>query len=133
LVGLAAAILAYLVLVRNTPLMPVKPLVEILDIVAVSLVRLASLNTALAFVVGVALLFGASLLLLPGAHADSPAWQMRAITTLMYGGAAFLLVWISAATGMHRLAATLLVPAARDPALRLAPTISLMGGLFLSP
>jgi hypothetical protein len=47
-------------------------------------------------------------------------------------GAAFLLVWISAATAMYRLAAMLLVAEAREPALKLAPTISLMGGLFLS-
>ena len=131
-VALAAAATAYLVFVRNLPLMPVRPLVEILDTVSAGLVRLASLNTALAYVVGVALLFGASLLLWPGVHGDSPARQMRAITAMMYGAAAFLMVWVSAATGMYRLAAMLLVPEARDPALKIAPTISLMGGLFLS-
>lgn len=128
----AVAVLVYFAAVRNTPLMSFGLMVDNLAIVSTGLLRLASFNAALAFVVGPALLAGASLLLQPGALAGQPMAQMRAVTRLMYAGAAFLLVWMSAATGMYRLAAMLLVPAAREPALKLAPTIGLMGGLFLS-
>lgn len=134
LAALAAAVvtLFYFAGVRGTPLMSFAHLVDNLGIVSSGFVRLASFNTALAFVVGVILVLSMSLLLLPGAHADHPMQQMRAITRTMYAGAIFLLVWISAATGMYRLSALLLVPDARDAMLKLAPTIGLMGGLFLS-
>jgi hypothetical protein len=128
----AVGTLLFLAQIRRTPLMSFGLLVDNLDMVSTGFVLLASLNTALIFIVGCVLLLGASLLLLPGAHADQPMQQMRAITTVMYGGAAFLLVWISTATAMYRLAATLLVAEAREPVLKLAPTISLMTGLFLS-
>lgn len=128
----ATVALAHAVVVRDVPLMPARPLVSVLDVIAPGLLHLASLNTALAFVVGGALLLGACLQLLPGVHADVPTRQVRAITTLMYAAAAFLMVWVSATTAMYRLAASLLVADARDPALKLAPTLSLMGGLFLS-
>lgn len=131
-IGGAIAVLVYFAAVRNTPLMSFGLMVDNLAIVSTGLLRLASFNAALAFVVGPALLAGACLLLHPGALAGEPMQQMRAITRLMYGGAAFLLVWISATTSMYRLAALMLVPEAREPALKLAPTISLMGGLFLS-
>jgi hypothetical protein len=131
-VAVAGVALAALVLQRDMALMPVRPLVEILDVIGAGLPRLASLNTALAYVVGLALAATASLLLAPGVCTGAPGLQMRAITLLMYGAALFLLVWIATANGMYRLAATLLVPAVRDPVLMVAPTISLMGGLFLS-
>jgi hypothetical protein len=129
---LVLAVLAYVAVVRRTPLMPFGPLVENLALMSGGFIRLATFNTALVFVVGTVLLLGASLLLMPGVHADVPMQQMQAITRLMYGAAVFLLVWMSAATAMYRLCAVLLVAEAREPALKLAPTISLMGGLFLS-
>lgn len=127
-----AAVLLYLALVRRAPLMAFSQLVDNLALVSSGFVRLAALNTALALVVGSALLLGLSLLLLPGAHGDARLPQTQAISDVMYLGAAFLLVWISAGAAMYRLAAVLLVAEARAPALKLAPTISLMGGLFLS-
>lgn len=126
------AVLLYLTAVQRTPLLSFALLVDNLDMISPGFVRLTVLNTALALVVGTALLLTLSLLLLPGAHQDATPAQMRALTAVMYVGAAFLLVWISAATAMYRLAAMLLVAEAREPALKLAPTISLMGGLFLS-
>jgi hypothetical protein len=129
---LAAGVLAVVAVVREAPLMSFSLLVDNLDLMSHGFVRLAALNTALAWVVGPMLLLGLSLLLLPGAFADVTMQQVQAITRVMYVGAAFLLVWISAATAMYRLAAMLLVAEAREPALKLAPTISLMGGLFLS-
>jgi hypothetical protein len=129
---LAVATLFYLAKISNTPLMSFGHLVGNLGMVSAGFNRLATLNTALVFVVGTVLLLCASLLLLPGSHADQPMRQMHAITQVMYIGAAFLLVWISAATAMYRLSALLLVPEAREPMLKLAPTISLMTGLFLS-
>lgn len=131
-VALAIALLSWLVLVRGTSLLSFGPLVGNLAVVSAGFVHLTTFNAALVFVVGTALLLSVSLLMLPGAHADQPSMQMEAITGLMYGGAVFLFVWVAAATSMYRLAATLLVAPARDAALRLAPTISLMGGLFLS-
>jgi hypothetical protein len=129
---LALGTLFYLAQISKTPLMSFGHLVSNLGMVSAGLARLATLNTALVFVVGTVLLLCASLLLLPGSHADQPMRQMHAITNLMYVGAAFLLIWISAATAMYRLSALLLVPEAREPMLKLAPTISLMTGLFLS-
>jgi hypothetical protein len=129
---LAAGTLLYVAAVLGKPLMSFALVVDNLGLVSKGFVRLAGFNTALAFVVGAVLLLSLSLLLLPRAHADHPMSQMRAITTVMYASAVFLLLWISAATSMYRLSAMLLVPAARDPLLKLAPTIGLMGGLFLS-
>jgi hypothetical protein len=130
--ALAVAVLFYLAQISNTPLMSFGHMVSNLGMVSAGLTRLATLNTALVFVVGTVLLLCASLLLLPGSHADQPMRQMHAITNVMYAGAAFLLVWISAATAMYRVSALLLVPEAREPMLKLAPTISLMTGLFMS-
>lgn len=124
--------LAYAVLVLDKALMPVRPLVELLDVVGSGLPRLASLNTALAYVVALALVVSTSLLLAPGACASATGSQFRAITLLMYGAALFLLAWIATAAAMYRLAACLLVPGLRTPVLSVAPTVSLMGGLFLS-
>lgn len=129
---LAVALLSYMAEVRGTPLMSFALLVDNLGLVSGGFVRLSTLNSGLAFVVGTAVLLSFCLLLLPGAHADLVMPQVRALTRIMYVGAAFLLVWIAAATGMYRLAAQLLVVEAREPALKLAPTISLMAGLFLS-
>ena len=128
----AIAVLVYVAGIRNVPLFSLGPMVDNLAMVSSGFMRLGTFNAALAFVVGLLLLLAIALLLLPGAYADDPSQQMRAITRIMYGGAAFLFVWISAATGMYRLAALLLVPAAREPILKLAPTVSLMGGLFLT-
>lgn len=129
---LVAGTLLYVATVLGKPLMSFALVVDNLGIVSKGFVRLASFNTALAFVVGATLLLSLSLLLLPGAYSNHPMRQMQAITTVMYASAVFLLLWISAATSMYRLSAFLLVPAARDPLLKLAPTIGLMGGLFLS-
>lgn len=129
---LVVAVLSYVAEVRKTPLMSFALLVDNLGLIASGFVRLSTFNTGLACVVGAVVLLSFCLLLLPGAFADRVMPQMRAITRIMYVGAAFLLVWIAAATGMYRLSATLLVAEAREPALKLAPTISLMAGLFLS-
>lgn len=129
---LAVAGLVYVAEVRQTPLMSFGLVVDNLALIANGLVQLSTFNTGLVYVVGSMLLLSVALLLVRGAHADTPLRQMRAITDIMFGGAVFALVWIATATGMYRLAAMMLVPQARDPLLKLAPTISLMGGLFLS-
>lgn len=129
---LVVAPLVVLAAATDTPLMSFGFFVDRLGVVSSGLLRLATFNTGWVFVVGAVLLLSASLLLLPGAFGDHPMQQMRAITRLMYGGALFLLVWTSAATCMYRLCAMLMAPEARDAALKLAPTISLMAGLFLS-
>lgn len=128
----ALAVLAYLVLVRRTPLMSFGVVVAVLGLPSPSLPRLATLNTALAAVVGTTLMLTVSLALLPAVHRGDPSRQMRLLTRLMYIAAAFLFLWISTATAMYRLAAMLLEERARTPMLELAPTVSLMGGLFLS-
>jgi len=130
--ALAVGVLVYLGGIRNVPLFSLGPMLDNLRMVSGGFVHLGTFNAALAFVIGPLLLLAIALLMLPGAHADDPSQQMRAITRVMYGGAAFLFVWISAATAMYRLAALLLVPAAREPILKLAPTVSLMSGLFLT-
>ncbi|HEY0826225.1 MAG TPA: hypothetical protein VGD76_20730 [Ramlibacter sp.] len=127
-----AAALYQMAAVRGVSLLSFGPMVENLALLSPRFPFLASMNAALAFVASAALLCSFSLLLLPGAYVDRPVEQMRAITVLMYGGAALMLVWISSLASMYRLCATLMVKAAREPALALAPTISLMGGLLLS-
>lgn len=127
-----AAMLYQLAVVRRTPLLAFGPLVENLALLSPRLVRLGSWNAALAFVASTALWCSFSLLLWPGAHGDRATRQMRSITVLMYGGAVLMLVWITSLTAMYRLCATLMDKPAREPALALAPSISLMGGLLLS-
>ena len=130
--ALVIGVLYHTAVVRGIPLLSFGKMVENLALMSPRFPHLGSFNAALAFVASAALLCSFSLLLLPGAHADRPVRQMHAITGLMYAGAALMLVWISSLTAMYRLCATLMVKEAREPALALAPSISLMGGLLLS-
>ena len=130
--ALVIGILYHTAVVRGIALLSFGPMVDNLSLLSGRFPHLGSFNAALAFVASAALLGSLSLLLLPGAYADHPLRQMRAIAALMYAGAALMLVWISSLTAMYRLCATLMVKEAREPALALAPTISLMGGLLLS-
>jgi hypothetical protein len=129
---LVIAALYQIAVVRGTPLLPFGPMVDNLALMSTRFRLLGSSNAGLAFVASAALWCSFSLLLWPGAHGDRATQQMRAITVLMYGGATLMLVWIANLTAMYRLCATLMVKHAREPALALAPTVSLMGGLLLS-
>ena len=131
-IAAVAGTLYHTAVVRGVSLLSFGPMLDNLALISPRFRLLASLNAAVAFVACAALLCAFSLLLLPGAHVDHPMQQMRGITFLMYGGAVLMLVWISCLTAMYRLCATLMVKEAREPALALAPTISLMGGLLLS-
>ena len=117
---------------RGVSLLAFGPLVNNLTLISPRFLPLSSCNAALAFTASAALLCALSLLLLPGAHANDRMQQMRAITRLLYAGAVLMLVWICCLTAMYRLCAVLMVKEAREPALALAPTVSLMGGLMLS-
>ncbi len=108
------------------------PMVDNLAAISPRFRFLGSCNAAMAFVASSALLCAFSLLLIPGAHGNHRMLQMRAITRLLYCGAALMLIWISCLTAMYRLCAALMIKEAREPALALAPTVSLMGGLMLS-
>ena len=132
ILALVIGVLYQTAVVWGVSLLSFGPMLENLALISHRFTVLASLNAALAFVACAALLCSFSLLLLPGAHTDQPMQQMRGITMLMYGGAVLMLVWISCLTAMYRLCATLMIESAREPALALAPTISLMGGLLLS-
>jgi hypothetical protein len=117
---------------RGVSLLAFGPMVGNLTLISPRFLPLSSCNAALAFTASAALLCALSLLLLPGAHANDRMQQMRAITRLLYAGAVLMLVWICCLTAMYRLCAVLMIKDAREPALMLAPTVSLMGGLMLS-
>ncbi len=124
--------LIYISEVKGTPLMSFEFILRNLGMISSGTVALTSYNTALGIVVVAMLLLSASLLLLPGAYKNDATQQMRAITRIMYCGAAFLLTWVAVATEMYRFAAMMLVAAEREQILKLAPTISLMAGAFAS-
>ncbi|MEW5756086.1 MAG: hypothetical protein AB1810_07255 [Pseudomonadota bacterium] len=125
-------ILAYLSEVKNIPLMSFEFIVRNLGLVSNGAVNLTKYNTGLGIVVVAILLLIASLMLLPGVYNNDVTRQMRAITLIMYCGAAFLLVWVATSTEMYRFGAMLLVAEEREHVLKLAPTISLMAGAFSS-
>ncbi len=129
--GAGAVLLAFAAFGAK-PFVPFMPLVATLGLIGPGFVTMAGLNAALAFVIGAVVLLSTSMLLWPTAHEGRPSEQMRSITNLMYAAAIFLAVWVATATALYRLCASLLVADARDAAMGLAPTISLMGGLFLS-
>ena len=128
----AVAALTCVAIVDGSPFIPFGPLVATLQTLGPGLQRLANLNGFLAYVVGCFIMLGMMTLLSPQAYQGIPGAQMRALTHLMYAAAVFLASWIVATTALYRLCASLLVSDYRIAALELAPTISLMGGLFLS-
>ena len=132
LLATTLAILFHTAVVREIPLMSFIHLLRHLQLVGRGLLDLATWNSGLAYLNLVAIMGVISLLLVPGVHDRDPRRQIRAITRIMYWAAAFLLVWIAQTTEMYRLAATLLVADERDKVLQLAPTISLVAGVFAS-
>ncbi len=128
----ACAVLFALAVTGNKPFIPFMPLVASLKLIGPGFLTMASLNGTLAFVVGAVALLTTSMLLWPSSHQGQPSAQMRAITNLMFAAAIFLAVWVATATALYRLCASLLAADVRDAALGLAPTISLMGGLYFS-
>lgn len=130
--GFTLAVLFYISQVKGTPLMSFEFVLRNLAHISDGIVDLTTANTALGIVAVIMMLLSASLLLLPGAFDNDPARQMRAITQIMYCGAAFMLVWVATATEMYRFAAMMLVAEEREEILKLAPTISLTVGVFSS-
>lgn len=128
----SAATLGFVVANRGATLVGFKPLVATIGRIGPGFVTMAELNGGLAAVIGLLVLVSMCALLGARSHQGRPAAQMHATTTLMYAAAAFMAVWMAAATALYRLGASLLVDDYREAALGLAPMIGLMGGLYLS-
>jgi hypothetical protein len=132
IVTVVAAVLAVQAAGAGKSFVPFIPMVRNLALIADGFVSMANLNGMLGYLAGVVFVLANCAMLLPAAHDGMPVAQMRAITSMMVVSALFLAVWIATAAALYRLCAALLVEDARVAAVALAPTISLMGGLFLS-
>jgi len=130
--GITTLLLIYTAAVKGVPLMSFEFLLKNLEMIGSGMVSLTTYNTALAYLAVVAVIISISLLLVPDAHNNDTDRQIRAITKIMYAAAIFLLIWVTQATEMYRFATMLLVEAEREVALNLAPTISLVVGVFVS-
>ncbi|MFK7965476.1 MAG: hypothetical protein AB8C46_16070 [Burkholderiaceae bacterium] len=134
LTGIVVAILLLsgFIFWSNMPLMSFGPVVEMLGRVSDRWPMLASLSTAFALLAAWTVLLTISVLLDARSFGGDRADQIRAIQRIVVGAAILLVFWIVTATAMYRLSATLLQAPIREPLLKLAPTISLGGGLLMS-